>query len=36
MEELKWREAIVEGSKIDAIKIDPEHKIKSWSRCTVK
>jgi hypothetical protein len=35
-EELAWREAIDEGTKLDCVKIDPEHKIKGWSRCTVK
>jgi hypothetical protein len=35
-EETAWREAIKEGSKLDAIKVDPEHKVRTWSRCTVK
>ena len=27
---------MTEGSKLDAIKIDPEQKASNWSRCTVK
>jgi hypothetical protein len=35
-EERDWRQALTEGSKLDAIKIDPEQKVSNWSRCTVK
>jgi hypothetical protein len=35
-EEKEWRQALEVGSKLDALKIDPEQKVKCWGPATVK
>jgi hypothetical protein len=35
VEEREWRQTVQVGAQLDAIKVDPDSKVKCWAKCTV-